>query len=165
MWQEHESAFDAPVYFSQPCNALVFRSDLLQRPMPNPDPTLLAIMQTCLESLGSRGRGSDGLFDRLSSTIRMSLPNGYPALDQVAAELRVPPAVVQRELADRGMTYKDAVENIRRSLAKVYIEQRQLPLTEIAFLLGYSELSAFSRAFTRWMGVSPRSYRQSIRSH
>ena len=63
------------------------------------------------------------------------------------------------------MTYKDAVENIRRSLAQIYIEQRQLPLTEIAFLLGYSELSAFSRAFTRWMGVSPRSYRQSIRSH
>lgn len=165
MWQEHESAFDAPVYFSQPCNALVFRPDLLRRAMPSRDPTLLSIMQTCLESLGSRGRGSDGLFDRLSSTIRVSLPNGYPALDQVAAELRVPPAVVQRELADHGMTYKDAVENIRRSLAQIYIEQRQLPLTEIAFLLGYSELSAFSRAFTRWMGVSPRSYRQSIRSH
>lgn len=165
IWEEHESAFDAPVYFGQSCNALVFRPALLDRPMPSRDLALLSIMQTCLESLGSRGRGSDGLFERLSSMIRVSLPDGYPSLNQVAAELRVPAAVIQRELADHGMTYKDAVETIRRDLARIYIQQRHLPLTEITFLLGYSELSAFSRAFTRWMGVSPRSYRQAIRSH
>ncbi len=165
LWQDHETAFDAPVYFGQPCNALVFRPALLERPMPSRDLALLAVMQTCLESLGSRGRGSDGLFDRLTSMIRIRLPDGYPTLEQTAGELRVSTAVVSRELADHGLTYKDAVEAIRRGLAKVYIEQRQLPLTEIAFLLGYSELSAFSRAFSRWMGVSPRAYRRSTSRH
>jgi AraC-like DNA-binding protein len=58
------------------------------------------------------------------------------------------------------MTYKDAVELTRQTMARTYLDQRQLPLTEIAFLLGYSELSAFTRAFTRWTGVSPSTYRK-----
>jgi AraC-like DNA-binding protein len=58
-----------------------------------------------------------------------------------------PAASIQRDLAEHGMTYKDAVELTRRSLASAYLDQRQMPLTEIALLLGYSELSAFTRAF------------------
>jgi AraC-like DNA-binding protein len=51
------------------------------------------------------------------------------------------------------------VEQLRRELALVYVKDASLPLSEIAFLLGYSELSAFSRAFSRWTGQSPRSWR------
>jgi AraC-like DNA-binding protein len=72
---------------------------------------------------------------------------------------------VQRELSEHNTTYKDAVETTRRQLAELYLEQRQLPLTEIALLLGYSELSAFSRAFTRWTGTSPRTYRRVKTGH
>jgi AraC-like DNA-binding protein len=54
---------------------------------------------------------------------------------------------------------------MRKNLARMYLEQRQLPLTEVALLLGYSELSAFTRAFTRWTGQSPRAYRQSLVRH
>jgi AraC-like DNA-binding protein len=164
LWQEHEAAFDAPVYFSQPTNALAFRRDILDKPMPARDLKLLATMQTCLEALGLQG-GEHGMFDRIGTAIRMRLPNGAPTLDQIASELRVSAASVQRSLAEQGLTYKDAVETMRRNLAKMYLEQRQLPLTEVALLLGYSELSAFTRAFTRWSGVSPRAYRQSLVRH
>ncbi|HVO02543.1 MAG TPA: AraC family transcriptional regulator [Candidatus Cybelea sp.] len=164
LWQEHESAFAAPVYFSQPTNALAFRRELLDRAMPAADLKLLAVMQTSLEALGLHG-GGQGLSDRIRSAIRVRLPNGYPALDQIAAELRVSAPLVQRTLAEQGLTYKDAVEVMRRNLAMMYLEQRQLPLTEVALLLGYSELSAFTRAFTRWTGASPRSYRQSLVRH
>src|SRR3546814_1832863 len=71
IWQEHESAFDAPVYFGQSCNALVFRPALLDRPMPSRDLALLSIMQTCLESLGSRGRSEEHTSD-LQSLMRIS---------------------------------------------------------------------------------------------
>ena len=122
-------------------------------------------MRTCLESLGLQGGGEQGLFDRVRSVIRVRLPNGYPSLDQIAAELRVSPASVQRALSEQGLTYKDAIETMRRNLARMYLDQRQLPLTEVALLLGYSELSAFTRAFTRWTGVSPRAYRQGLVKH
>ncbi|HEX6120600.1 MAG TPA: AraC family transcriptional regulator [Dongiaceae bacterium] len=164
-WKEHESAFDAPVYFSQPANALLFRTDILGHSMPARDLQLLAVMQTCMEQLGPTSAAADSLFDRICAAIRMRLPNGYPTLEQIAHDLRISPGAVQRELSEHNVTYKDAVENTRRSLAEVYLQQRQLPLTEVALLLGYSELSAFSRAFTRWTGTSPRHYRRAKTGH
>ncbi len=163
-WKDHEAAFDAPVYFSQPTNALIFRSDILERPMPARDLQLMTVMQTCMEKLGPTSP-ADGLFQRICAAIRMRLPGGYPSLEQIAHDLRISPGAVQRELSDHNTTYKDAVEATRRQLAELYLEQRQLPLTEIALLLGYSELSAFSRAFTRWTGASPRHYRRVKTGH
>jgi AraC-like DNA-binding protein len=164
-WKDHEDAFDAPVYFSQPTNALLFRTDILGHSMPARDLQLLAVMYTCMEQLGPSSPAADGLYDRIYAAIRMRLPNGYPTLDQIAHDLRISPGAVQRELSDRNITYKDAVETTRRNLAEMYLQQRQLPLTEIALLLGYSELSAFSRAFTRWTGTSPRHYRRMKTGH
>ena len=65
-------AFDAPVYFSQPVNALVFRSDIFGRSMPARDLQLLSVMQTCMEQLGPTS-AADGLFDRICAAIRMRL--------------------------------------------------------------------------------------------
>lgn len=161
-WKEHERAFSAPTYFSQPANALLFRPDVLDRPMPGRDGRLMATMQACLEGLACRSQGPVRLIDRVRTTIRVKLPDGYPALDQVAETLRLPAAAIQRELAQQGLVYKDLVEMTRRDLAFVYMRQRQLPLSEIAFLLGYSELSAFSRAVRRWAGTSPRGVRTKI---
>lgn len=157
--KEHEAAFSAPVYFSQPTNALLFRPDILRRPMPASDLKLLAIMQTCLEQLGSDGAGEDMLLDRVRATVRMKLPQGCPTLEDIADALHVPVTAVCRDLHDAGVSYKDLVEGVRRDLAVSYMRQRRLPFSEMAMLLGYSELSAFSRAFRRWTGASPREYR------
>jgi len=157
--KEHESAFGAPVYFSQPTNALLFRPDILDRPMPRRDLTLMVMMQTCLEQLSRQPDGEASLFDQILTAIRTKLPQGYPALEQVAEALRLTPATVKREIAQRGFAFKDLVETTRRDLALMYLKQRQLPLSEIAFLIGYSELSAFSRAVRRWTGESPRAVR------
>ncbi len=158
-WQEHETAFSAPVYFSQPANALLFKSDILKKPMPNQDLGLMTIMQTCLESVGKENNQPVSLTSRVQSTIRTKLPDGYPSLEQIAAALQLPASVIQRELSQEGLSYKELVETTRQNLALMYIKQRHLSFSEIAFLLGYSELSAFSRAMRRWTGFSPRKYR------
>jgi AraC-like DNA-binding protein len=159
-WKEHEEAFGAPCYFSQKTNAIVFKPDVLDRPMPGRDLKLLTMMRTCLESLGSHRDAGDSVYDRLRTAIRVNLPSGAPRIDGIAAELRLSVGAIQRELAARNATFKDVLETVRRELALVYLRQRQLPLTEIALLLGYSELSAFTRAFTRWTGASPSAFRQ-----
>ena len=156
--KEHEAAFDAPVYFSQPTNALLFRPNILARPMPASDLKLLAIMQTCLEQMG-QGGAEDLLLDRVRTTVRLKLPEGCPTLEDVAEELHVPEGAITRELHDAGTSYKELVEGVRRDLAVSYMRQRRLPFSEMAMLLGYSELSAFSRAFRRWTGTSPREFR------
>jgi len=159
-WKEHEDAFGAPCYFSQKANALVFRPEILDRPMPGSDLKLLAMMTTCLESLGSHRDLGDSVYDRVRTAIRVNLPSGAPSVEEVAAELRLSLSAVHRELAGRNLTYKDTLEAVRRDLAVMYLRQRQMPLTEIALLLGYSELSAFTRAFTRWAGHSPSHFRK-----
>ena len=158
-WREHESAFDAPVYFSQATNALIFRRELFARPMPAPDLKLLSITRLCLMSVGTRPLPRQTRKDQIRSAIRARLADGYPTLEAVAEAVKATPAAIQRELARDNLNYKDLVEETRRDLALVYVRQRELPFSEIAFLLGYSELSAFSRAFHRWTGASPRIYR------
>ena len=159
---EHEAAFGAPAYFSQPTNALVFRPDVLEHPMPRRDPKMMAMMHACLEALGSKSDDFEPLIDRVRIAVRTRLPDGWPSLEAIGEEMRLSPASIQRELARVGLTYKGLVQTIRRELAFAYLRQGHLPLSEIAFLLGYSELSAFSRAVRRWTGRSPKTVRNRL---
>jgi AraC-like DNA-binding protein len=132
----------------------LFRREALAGRMPNCDLKLMSLVQTW--------EASQNLVDRLRNQVRIKLPEGYPSLDTIAAELGQPPSAIQRSLAFEGLSYKDLVETTRQDLAQVYLRQAHMALSEIAFLLGYSELSAFSRAFRRWTGVSPRDYRDQL---
>jgi AraC-like DNA-binding protein len=156
---EHEKAFGAPVYFSLPHNALLFRPEIMSEPMPQSDAKLMAVTQMCLKRLASEKDECASIIDRVKCVVRAKLPDGYPALEDVAKSLRITPSAIQRRLASEELIYKELVEVTRRELALAYIKQRHLPFSEIALLLGYSELSAFSRAVHRWTGHSPRAYR------
>jgi AraC-like DNA-binding protein len=160
--REHQLAFDAPVYFSQPTNALLFRPEILTRPMPARDPRLMNMMRMCLMQLSDRNPAELGLLDRVRTALRTRLAQGSLSLDDIADEVHLPMAVLMREFSMHGISFKSLVEDVRRDLAISYMKQRQLPLSEIALLLGYSELSAFSRAFRRWTGRSPRAFRSAI---
>ena len=160
--EQHEAAFGAPACFSQPTNALVFRPEALKHPMPRRDPKMMAMMRACLEALGSKADDFEPLTDRVRMAVRTRLPDGWPSLEAIGVDLRLSPASIRRELARIGLTYKGLVQAVRRELALSYLRQRHLPLSEIAFLLGYSELSAFSRAVRRWTGRSPKSVRNRL---
>jgi AraC-like DNA-binding protein len=69
------------------------------------------------------------------------------------------PRTLQRQLKEQGMDFKKLVADTRRRFAQSYLGNRRNTLTEIAFLLGYSEVSAFNRAFKRWTGSTPLAYR------
>lgn len=161
-WREHEQAFGAPVYFSRPSNAVLFKANILAVPMPTHDPRLMVAMRHCLEQIGGRPDLRARISDQVRSAVRARLADGVPSLDEIAAELRLAPSYIQRELHYDGLTFMGLVEASRRELALTYLQQRQLSFSEIAFLLGYSELSAFSRAVRRWTGSSPRSVRASL---
>ncbi|MFN0217220.1 MAG: AraC family transcriptional regulator ligand-binding domain-containing protein [Hyphomicrobium sp.] len=157
--REHRQAFNAPVFFSQPTNALLFRPEVLATRMPASDPRLLAAMRLCLQRLSERNDWRVSVTDRVRSAVKARLPEGFPALEEISSEIRLPLKAIERELRRDGINYKDLVEKTRQDLALMYIGQRQLQISEIALLLGYSELSAFSRAVRRWTGQSPRSLR------
>ncbi len=158
-WREHERAFKAPVYFGQRANSLVFRADDLERPMPSADPRLLLLLRRCLKTVGIQALGPRSVEEQIKDHLVGALAEGCPTLESVSSALQMSAWTIQRRLAEQGLSFKDLLEETRRELAFAYLKQPHVQLTEIAFLLGYSELSAFSRAFHRWTGLSPRKYR------
>lgn len=163
-WRQHANAFGAPVFFGCSSNAIVFEAELLNLPMPGRDLKLLTMMRTCLEMVGSRDQ-TETLFDRIRSTVRQQLPDGAPTLEAIAGSLRTTPTAIRRALTDEGLNLRETIDAVRFEIARHYLPQRHLPVTEIALLLGYSELSAFTRAFTRWAGIPPLGYRNTLPRH
>ena len=157
--KEHEKAFDAQVFFNQKFNAIVFDPAILETSMPKADLKLMAVTRACLESLHTNTPMNQNLTDKIRNLIRIKLSDGYPSLESIAESLYMSTSAIQRNLAWEGLSYTELVEEVRKSLAEMYFKQRNLSLSEIAYLLGYSELSAFSRAFRRWTGHSPRDFR------
>jgi len=99
------------------------------------------------------------LIDRVDAEIRARLPEGPPRLGDVAAALGLPRWTLQRRLSASGVAFSDRLDTVRRDLARAYLCQDAMPLTDVAFSLGYSEQSAFTRAHRRWFGYPPASTR------
>lgn len=166
-WHEHCKVFDAPVYFEQPFNSLSIPKRGLNRAMPESDPVLLMVMQDSLNRISSLGGpGERDVVNDVREQIRQQLLFGEPALEAVAEQLGMTSWSLQRRLREQGQSFSQLVDAVRRQLAGCYLRQQQLPISHLAPLLGYSETSAFSRAFRRWFGVSPRQWRHdSHRTH
>lgn len=89
--------------------------------------------------------------------------DGDPSLVRVAKKVALSPRTLQRRLNEYGVDFKKLTDDTRRRFAMKYLKDRNNTLTQIAFLLGYSEVSAFNRAFKRWTGSTPLKYRKESR--
>ncbi len=124
------------------------------------EPNLHALMlQAALQELEKREHLSDNLLT-ISEHITEDLRNGDLSLEGIAAKLAMSPRTLQRVLDASGTSFRRLTEDIRLAIARRYLIETDIPLSEIAFLCGFSEQSAFSRAAKSWFGVSPKQYRQ-----
>ncbi|SHO58937.1 AraC-like transcriptional regulator QhpR [Vibrio quintilis] len=158
-WHDHCKVFDAPVYFDQPYNSLIIPKADVMRPMPNHDPMLLSVMLDALQHLNTTSYRQN-IVEQTRAQIQISLIHGEPDLEATADQLGMSRWSLQRRLQQENITFSRLVDHVRCELATHYLKQQKLPISEMGMLLGYSETSAFSRAFKRWFGVSPRQFRQ-----
>ena len=162
---EHREAFQADIRFSAGMNALVFRKEGLKKPMPDADAALLQVMKSSLVTL-ARGAGhtvpdsGQSLKEQVMVQVRKSMRQGGSEFSDVAEKLSLSPWTLQRRLAQLGLSYSGLLDETRQIDALRYLAEPNKDVSEIASLLGYTETSAFSRAFRRWFGVSPRVWRQ-----
>lgn len=140
--------FRCPMMFGQPYDALVLDPAELRRPLVRANTRLLPEIMRSANALLPH----QPFDDRLRGVLAMSLRGGEIDLAGAASRMGISVRTLQRQLQARGQSFQALVDDTRLALARRYLEDTSLPLTEIAFALGYSELSAFSRAFRRWAG-------------
>jgi AraC-like DNA-binding protein len=153
----YRRVFRAPLQFAAATNALEYaRADLEDR-LPAGNAELARGNDEVLVRYLARLQGSR-VSNRVQQALLDALPDGAPSKAAIARALGMSARNLQRHLADEGTSFKTLLNEARVSLARTYVDEGRLSVTEIAFVLGFADTSTFSRAFKRWTGKSPRDY-------
>jgi AraC-like DNA-binding protein len=142
--------FRAPCRFDRERTAIFFPSALLKRPMPEANPERLRRLEQQAQTIG---KGE--VLSRLRRALRILLLSGRASSQEVTSLLFLNRRTLNRHLNQQGMNFQRVLDEIRFGIACQLLDNTRLPLTDIAASLGYSESSAFTRAFRRWCGVVP----------
>lgn len=157
---EYERVFQCPVRFGQKHDALVIQADDLKLPMPAADAALKAFLDKTAQQLLRGLPTADTWTDRVREQLAQELSGGEPGLSRVAKKLGVAPRTLRRRLQEEGTFYKEVLDKLRQTLAEQYLIERRLTVADVSFLLGFSEPSAFHKAYKRWTGRSPAEARR-----
>jgi AraC-like DNA-binding protein len=157
---ELDSFFSRTVAFGADQDEVLFAGDAARLPVVNADPYLNRLLVAVCEEALKRSRARPGVLRAdVENVIAALLPHGRARLENVAQRLRITPRTLRRKLAAEGVSFASLLEDLRRALAKHYLAEPHLSISRIAWLLGYTEVSAFSHAFRRWTGRTPRADR------
>jgi len=158
-WQsDYEQRFGCPVEFGHHRNEIFFDKQLLATPLPQRDSQTSQYCQLQCQSLLQSLSKQGGFIDRVRAII-IAQPGHFPNIEQVASQLNTSVRSLRRRLKEERSGYQQLLNEIRHQLAQDYLNT-QMPIEQIAELLGYSEAANFSHAFKRWQGLSPLRYRQ-----
>ena len=128
--------------------------------MPDQDPYLFSLISSFLESRSRLVGNPENFSTIVRNQIKLHLGDKIPTLAEIARVLGLNNKSFQKQLKMNDLLFPDLLRAARRELALHYMNEPEMPFTEIAYNLGYSELSAFSRAFRSWTGMSPQRYRR-----
>ena len=155
--------FKCPVRFGKEVDRLTLKTNEVNKKLPSANPQLAQLSdQVMIQTLARLNK--ERIVPRVKSTIIDLLPSGNVNDEMVAEALNMSTRALQRKLQKKETTFKQLLTETRQELADKYIRNNQLSLTEISFMLGFSEVSSFSRAFKRWTGESPSEYRHSAQA-
>lgn len=156
----HERYFGCPVHFSSDLDALLLSPESLAQSNKLGDEGITRFLDRHLEE-ELREVVDEATVEALAKdVIARSLSEGIPKMADVARSLGLSARSLHRRLADDGLSFRTLTETTRKELAEGLLRDERYSLSEIAFLTGFSEQSAFNRAFKRWIGRSPAAHRK-----
>lgn len=152
--------FRCPVSFGAQHNCMTFSRKDVDKLLPGSNTLMSQVHdQEMIHYLAGLDGGD--ILNKVKNAILKLLPDGRMSDAKVAEALFMSNRNLQRKLQAQGTTFKTILTELRKELALKYIQDPQLTLTEVSFMLGFSEMSAFSRAFKQWTGQSPKASRLS----
>lgn len=155
----YEKHFGCPVIFDAGRNALLFDPAEFHRPFVTQNAELLSMLAPQLDA-ELRERHRERRFpEQVGMAIKRRLAGQRPAIEDIASEFHMSPRTLQRRLKEHGSNFQELVAEARRELARHYLADSELELSETAYLLGYEDSNSFVRAFHGWEGLPPAQWR------
>ncbi|WP_201860579.1 AraC family transcriptional regulator [Microvirga soli] len=149
--------FRAPVRFNQETAVIVFMTSDLNCRIVGADPVVRALLEERIQEM--KGTQGSVLSDDIRRLLRTRLTSRHCSADDIADVLAMHRRTLSRRLKGSGMGYRAITNEIRFEIARQLLQDTEVPLGQIAAALGYSEASAFTRAFRRWSGQTPTAWR------
>jgi len=158
---EFRSFLGCEIEFGSSVDEVVFPAAVKLMPIVSADPYLNQLLtKYCEEALAHRPEsGVATLRSNVENEIATLLPHGKASAGEIARRLGMSNRTLARRLAAEGLTFSEIQTELKTDLAKRYLRDGDLPISQIAWLLGYREVSAFTHAFKRWTGTAPRQSR------
>jgi AraC-like DNA-binding protein len=157
---DRASVLGCPVTFGAPETRLLLHRAPIERPLPRHDPALFAYLERHTRSILARIPAAGRAADQVRRLITEELRNGEPSQADISRRLAMSERTLQRRLRDENTTFAEILDSARAELSQLYLREGNIAAYEVAFLLGYSEPSAFHRAFRRWTGQTPQEFRK-----
>ena len=159
---EFRAFFGVDVEFGADVDEIVFPASVASLPLVGRDPYLNELLRRYADqALASRTREGKSLRSDVERILPQLLPHGRARVPEVARQLGMSARTLSRKLHEQDMAFGDILDDLRAALAKYYLGDREVPVSEIAWLLGYQEVSSLTHAFRRWTGMTPKQFRSS----
>ena len=147
---EYERIFQSVIEFNSDCNGLVFRKSDMRLPVISYDKSLFAFFNEALEEKQKSLRFNQRLGDRVRQMIISDFKGRIPPIEIAASNLNITVRSLQRKLKDENTSYRNIVSNLKKDLAKTILRRPDFRITDVANILGYSDSSAFRKAYKKW---------------
>lgn len=160
---EMQRYFGGDLTFGAERDCIAFDPAEAEAPNVSADPFLHRFLLEYYEDAVARSQSRQSpLRTRVENAITSRLSNGSAIIGNIASDLGMSSRTLSRRLAEEGSTFSSILDDLRSSLANRYLQNNELSISQIAWLLGYTEVSSFAHAFQRWTGRSPTSARRQI---
>ena len=157
----YEDLFGCQVRFEQPLVSIEFPLAAMGIAINSRNAHLLSLLENQAAALVDE-HSNDDFVDNLRQVLVEGIAQGKPSLGFVAKRLNVSTRTLHRRLESKGLNFQTVLQQTRKKLAMHYLSDLNLSLSEVSFLLGYSEQSAFNRAFKVWFNITPKKFREQL---
>jgi AraC-like DNA-binding protein len=153
---EFAKVFGSNVEFGAAADDVTFSNNIRQSPITSADPYLNKLLISyCEEAIAYRPRTRSSFRSSVENAVVPLLPHGKARTSEIARQLGVSQRTLARRLSEEGLTFSELLDSLRSDLANRHLADRDLAISQIAWLLGYRDVGAFSHAFKRWTGKAP----------
>ena len=161
---EYRLMYCAELSFNRPNTLIAFDAGYLDLPVVQNERSIKEFLRTAPESILVKYKNGSSLTAKIRRRLRQFLPGEVPDFESLAEELNMTAATMRRRLHEEGESYQSIKDQLRRDLAIGYLSHSSRSVMDIALELGFSERSAFHRAFRKWTGASPGEFRRTLQA-